>query len=169
MSKHTFPLALLLLSLAAGCGEGSSGGTAYFGVDLLVDKAVAGELAAFQLAVLPGGRQRDCTELQKQCLRQQVKISDLLVLHDGKGAEGRALRFSANLSGTVVISQDISIEVPVGRDYALIIEGISGDSPPRFLGSSCNYLQEVNASRNDPVIAAPMTLTSVDCDPTIGP
>jgi len=169
MSPRPFPLALLLLSLAAGCGEDSAPGAARFGVELLVDKAVASQLVAFQIAVLPGGRQRNCTEIQKLCLRSQVKLDELLVLHDGKGAEGRALRFPVNLSGTDVTSQDVSVEVPVGRDYALVIEGVSGDSPPQFLGSSCNYLPEVNASRNDPVIAAPMTLTSVACDPTIGP
>jgi hypothetical protein len=135
-------------------------------VELLVDKAVADQLAAFQLAVLPDGRKRDCTELQKVCLRQQVKADEPLVMSDGKGSEGRALRFPVNLSGTGVSSQDVSIEVPVGRDYALVIEAVSKDSPPRFLGSSCNYLPEVNAGRNSSVIAAPMTLTLVDCDPT---
>lgn len=166
-SPRPLPLALMILVLAAGCGEDASPGMAHFGVDLLVDRAVAGQLASFQLAVLPDGKQRDCTELQMRCLRQQVKTSELLMLRDANGNERRALRFSASLSGTGVTSQDVSIEVPVGRDYALVIEALSGDSPPRFLGSSCNYLPEVNATRNDPVIAAPMTLTSVDCDPTI--
>lgn len=167
MSPRPLPLALLLLSLAAGCGEDSTPGAARFGVDLLVDKAVASQLSAFQIAVVPNGQQRNCTEIQKLCLRSQVKIDELLVLHDGKGAEGRALRFPVNLSGTGVTTQDVSVEVPVGRDYALVIEGLSVDNPPQFLGSSCNYLPEVNASRNDPLLAAPMTLTSVACDPTI--
>jgi hypothetical protein len=169
MSPRPFLPALLILSLAAGCGEDSTPGSGRFGWELLVDKAVASQLSAFQVAVLPGGKQRNCTEIQKLCLRSQVKLDELLVLHDGKGAEGRALRFPVNLSGTGVTSQEVSVEVPVGRDYVLVIEGISADSPPQFLGSSCNYLQEVNASRNDPVIAAPMTLTTVACDPTIGP
>lgn len=168
MSPRSLPLVLLTLVLAAGCGEDIAPGAGRFGVDFLVDKAVAGQLSSFQIAVLPEGNSRDCTEIQKQCLRQQVKTSDLLVLRDANGNERRALRFSASLSGTGVTSQDVIIEVPVGRNYTLVIEGLSSDSPPRFLGSSCTYLpQGVNATRNDPVIAAPMTLTSVDCDPTI--
>lgn len=167
MSPRPLPLALLTLVLAVGCGEDLAPGVGLFGVDLLVDRAVASQLSAFQVAVLPEGRRRDCTEIQKQCLRQQVKTSELLTLRDANGNERRALRFSVNLSGTGVTSQDVSVEVPVGRDYALVIEGLSNDSPPRFLGSSCNYLPEVNATQNDPIIAAPMTLVDGTCDPTI--
>jgi hypothetical protein len=169
MNSRPFCLVLLTLTLATGCGEEPADGTPRFGVDLTVSRAIADQLSAFQLAVLTSGKQRDCTELQKRCLGQQVRTSDLLVLKDAQGNEGRALRFPASLSGTGVTSQDVAIEVPVGRDYALVIEAISGDSPPHFLGSSCNYLPEVNASRNDPVFAAPMTLTQVDCDPTLPP
>jgi hypothetical protein len=168
MSPRTFPSALLVLTLAAGCGEESSPGEARFGVDLLVDRAVAADLSSFQLAVLPDGQRRNCTEIQKLCLSQQVKVSELLILRNSQGSQGRVLRFPVNLTGTGVTSQDVTLEVPVGRDYALVIEGLSQDNPPRLLGSSCNYLPEVNASRNDPILAAPMTLISVDCDPTIG-
>jgi hypothetical protein len=168
MSPRALPLALVILVLAAGCGEGTSTSGAPFGVDLLVSKATADQLAAFQVAMLQEGRTRDCTEIQRQCLRQQIQTNELLVLRDANGDERRALRFSVNLSGTGTTSQDVIIEAPVGRDYVLVIEGISKDSPPRFLGSSCTPLpQGVNATRNDPVIAAPMTLTTVDCDPTI--
>jgi hypothetical protein len=166
MSLRPLLLALLASTLAAGCGEAPSYDGPRFGVELLVDKAVADQLSAFQLVVLRNGKQRDCTELQKRCLSQQVKQDEALVLKDGNGSEGRALRFPVNLSGTGTTSQDVSIEVPVGRDYALIIEAISSDSPPQLLGSSCNYLPEVNASRNDPVLAAPMTLNAVACDPS---
>jgi hypothetical protein len=168
MSLRPLPLVLLASMLAAGCGEAPSSDGPRFGVELLVDKAVADQLSAFQLVVLRNGKQRDCEQLQKTCLSQQVKQDEALVLKDGNGAEGRALRFPVNLSGTGTTSQDVSIEVPVGRDYALIIEALSSGSPPQFLGSSCNFLTEVNASRNDPVLAAPMTLNAVACDPSFG-
>jgi hypothetical protein len=166
MNPRLPALALLTLTLAAGCGGESSSDAAPFGVDLVMSQAVADEVGTFQLVVLPDGRQRVCTDIQKLCLRQQVKQDEALVLSDGQGAKGRALRFPANLTGS---AQDVSIEVPVGRDYVLVIEAISRAAPPRFLGSSCNYLPEVNASRNDPVLAAPMTLNAVDCDPTFDP
>jgi hypothetical protein len=168
MSPRPLPLALLTLVLAGGCGEDISPGAGRFGVDFLVSKALADQLSSFQIAVLPEGSKRDCTEIQNQCLRQQVNTRELLVLRDANGNERRALRFSASLSGTGTTSQDVIIEVPVGRDYALVIEGLSSDSPPRFLGSSCTYMPDgVSATQNKQVIAAPMTLTSVDCDPTI--
>ncbi|WP_224249470.1 hypothetical protein [Hyalangium gracile] len=166
MNLRPFALTSLALTLVAGCGAAPSSDTSPLGLDLLVEKAVTDQLSAFQIVVLPDGKQRDCTELQKTCLNQKVRLDELLPLHDARGRESRALRFLENLSGTGVTSQDVSFEAPVGRDYVLVIEAISNESPPRFLGSSCNYLPEVNASRNDPVIAAPMTLTTVDCDPT---
>jgi hypothetical protein len=167
MSLRSLPFILLALTLAAGCGEGAPYDGPRLGVDLLVEQALADQLSAFQLVVLTNGKQRDCTELQKTCLRDQVKPSEALVLKDAQGKEGRALRFPVSLSGSGT-NQDVSIEVPVGRDYALIIEALSSDNPPQFLGSSCNYLSEVNATGNAPVLAAPMTLTAVACDPTFG-
>jgi len=168
MSPRPLAFALLALTLAAGCGEAHPYDGPRLGVDMLVEQALADQLSAFQLVVLTNGRQRDCTELQKTCLNQQVKQDEALVLKDDKGNEGRALRFpvSLNASGT---AQEVAIEVPVGRDYALIIEALSSDNPPQFLGSSCNYLpQGVNATGNDPLLAAPMTLNAVACDPTFG-
>ena len=92
-----------------------------------------------------------------------MKPDEPLVLRDAKGTESRALRFLASPSAS---SQDVVIEVPVGRNYALVIEALSKDTPPKFLGSSCNYLLEVNTGRNEPVIAAAMSFTPVDCNPS---
>jgi len=167
MSLRSLPFAVLTLTLAAGCGEAPLHDGPRFGVELLVEQALVDELASFQLVVLANGKARDCTELQKTCLRLQIRQDEALVLKDSKGAEGRALRFPVSLNGSGT-AQDVSIEVPVGRDYALVIEALSGDSPPRFLGSSCNYVDEVNATGNDPILAAPMTLNAVACDPTFG-
>lgn len=162
MSIRPFALALLALTLAAGCGEAPSD-SAFFGMDLLVDRAFADQLDAFQVVVLPNSPSRNCEEIQKTCLRQQVKPDEPLVLRDAKGTESRALRFLANPSAS---SQDVVIEVPVGRNYALVIEALSKDTPPKFLGSSCTYMPEVNAGRNEPFLAATMTFNPVDCDPS---
>jgi hypothetical protein len=61
------------------------------------------------------------------------------------------------------------VDIPVGRDYVVIIEALSRSTPARFLGSSCNYLESVNATRNEPLIATPITLTASECDPTFAP
>lgn len=169
MSPRPSLLVLLGFTLATGCGpsEPESSG-ARFGMDLLVDGAVASQLGAFQVLVLPQGQSRNCTDLQRTCLNQQVKPDEPLKLQGG-GQEARALRFSASLQGTTVRTQEMEVEVPVGRDYALVIEALSADNPPRFLGSSCNYLKEVNAGLNPQVLAAPITLTDVECNPTFEP
>jgi len=159
-----------VLALAAGCGpvEPASSG-ARFGLELSVEQAVAGQLGAFQVVVLPDGQSRDCTQLQRTCLRTQVSAEELLTLRDASGRELRALLLPANVQGTTIRTQELTVEVPVGRDYALVIEALSTDNPPRFLGSSCNYLREVNAGRNEPVLAAPLTLTDGDCNPSFDP
>jgi hypothetical protein len=51
----------------------------------------------------------------------------------------------------------------------VVIEALSRSSPPRFLGSSCNYLGAVNARGNAPLIAASITLTESECNPTFVP
>jgi hypothetical protein len=155
--------ALLLLGalLASACGAPSE---ARLALDMSIEQAVADEVGTFQVVVLPEGRSRQCTELQRTCLNQQLDLDNLLLLRSASGQEARALRFSANLQGG---TQDIAVEVPVGRDYLLVIEALSRTSPPQFLGSSCNYVDTVNATQNEPLLAAPITLRNVACDPTI--
>lgn len=170
MSPRPSLLITVVSALAAGCGpvEPDSSG-ARFGLELTVEQAVVGQLGAFQVVVLPEGQSRDCTAIQRTCLRTQVKADEPLVLRDSSGRELRALRVPANVQGTTIRTQGLMVEVPVGRDYALVIEALSSDVPPRFLGSSCNYLREVNAGQNEPVLAAPITLVDGDCDPSFDP
>lgn len=167
MTPRTSLLVLLGATLAAGCGAEPSSSGASLGLDVLIDRAVADELGAFQVVVLPEGQSRRCAELQRTCLNQQVKADEPLVLQGPDGRKARALRFEAGLSSSN--AQELAVDIPVGRDYVVIIEALSRTSPPRFLGSSCNYLESVSASRNDPLIAAPITLTGGECDPTFAP
>ncbi|PTL82435.1 hypothetical protein [Vitiosangium sp. GDMCC 1.1324] len=166
MSPRTSLLVLLGTALAAGCGaESSSSGTS-LGLDLLIDRAVADELGAFQVVVLPKGQSRRCAELQRTCLNQQVNPNEALVIQGPDGKKGRALRFNAGLSGG---AQELVVDIPVGRDYVVVIEALSRSTPTHFLGSSCNYLESVSATRNEPLIAASITLAASECDPTITP
>lgn len=152
-------------TLLLGCGAPSSSGRS-LGLELLLDRAVADELGSFQVVVLPQGQSRRCADLQSTCLNQQVKPTDALLLQGADGKQSHALRFTADLSGG---AQQLQVDVPVGRDYVVVIEAISKSSPSRFLGSSCNYLDAVSATHNDPLIAAPITLTANACDPTFPP
>lgn len=166
MTPRTRLLALLGATLAAGCGAEPPSSGARLGLDVLIDRAVADELGAFQVVVLPEGQSRRCAELQRTCLNQQVEADEPLLLQGPDGEKARALRFEAGLSGG---AQELAVDIPVGRDYVVVIEALSRSSPPRFLGSSCNYLESVSASRNAPLIAAPITLTGGECDPTFAP
>jgi hypothetical protein len=162
MSLRT-PLLLLLGATLAACGAEAPSSGARLGLDVMLDRAVADELDSFQVAVLPDGRSRSCTELQQSCLKERVRAEELLMLRGPNGKESRAPRFSVGLQGGV---QELSVEVPVGTDYVVVIEAISRHTPPQLLGSSCNYLAQVNATRNEPLLAAPITLTPMPCDPT---
>ncbi len=166
MRASSSSLFLLGAALALGCGAPPSG--ANLGFELFVERAVVDELGAFQVVVLPGGRARRCADLQSTCLNQQVKGDEPLLLGSGTGGKQvRAVRFAAGLTSG---AQQLELDVPVGRDYVVVIEALSKSSPPRFLGSSCNYLESVSATRNEPLIAAPITLaTSNTCDPTFAP
>ena len=157
-------LLLLGATLALGCGAPSAGPG--LGLDIYLSRAVADELGAFQVVVLPDGRSRKCAELQSTCLNQQIKSTDALLIQGPDGKEVRAARFPVNLTSS---AQQLELDVPVGRDYVVVIEALSRSSPPRFLGSSCNYLETVSATHNDPLIATPITLAANSCDPTISP
>jgi hypothetical protein len=166
MSPRTSLLALLGATLASGCGAEPSSSGVSLPLDVMIDRAVADELGAFQVVVLPNGQARRCGDLQRTCLNQQVKPEEALLLEGLDGKKARALRFTAGLDRG---AQELAVDVPVGRDYVVVIEALSRSSPPRFLGSSCNYLESVSSTRNDALIAAPITLVGGECDPTFAP
>ncbi|RKH66339.1 hypothetical protein [Corallococcus aberystwythensis] len=152
----------LMLALLAGCGPDAVDEPLPLGLDLTLSRAVASQVGAYQVAVLKDGAKRNCTELQRTCLSTQVDPDDLLELKDADGNTGRTLRFPSAPGGAAM---GLAVDVPVGRDYALVIEALTADTPTRFLGSSCNYLREVNSGTNATLVAAPIELTSQACDP----
>ncbi|RKH58787.1 hypothetical protein [Corallococcus llansteffanensis] len=149
-------------AVLAGCGPQAASDAASLGLEVTLSRAVASQVGAYQVAVLKEGARRSCTELQRTCLSAQVEPDELLDLRDVDGRSGRTLRFPSAPGGAEL---GLAVDVPVGRDYALVIEALSTDTPTRFLGSSCNYLREVNAGTNAAVVAAPIELTVGDCDP----
>ncbi|MBN8472014.1 hypothetical protein JYJ95_36385 [Corallococcus exiguus] len=153
---------LLMLALLAGCGPDAPSEALPLGLDITLSRAVASQVGAYQVAVLKDGTKRNCTELQRTCLSTQVSSGDLLELKDAEGNSGRTLRFPSAPGGAAM---GLSVDVPVGRDYALVIEALTADTPTRFLGSSCNYLRVVNSGANATLVAAPIELTAQSCDP----
>ncbi|HLM48855.1 MAG TPA: hypothetical protein VK458_33655 [Myxococcaceae bacterium] len=166
MSPRTSLLVLLGATLAAGCGAEPPSSGNRLGLELSISRAVADELGAFQVVVLPNGQSRRCGDLQRTCLNQQVRPEEALVLEGPDGKKARGVRFTAGLDRG---AQELAVDIPVGRDYVVIIEALSRSSPPRFLGSSCNYLESVSSTRNAALIAAPLTLVGGECDPTFAP
>ncbi|NOK19898.1 hypothetical protein [Corallococcus carmarthensis] len=154
--------ALLILALLSGCGPDVAPAPLPLGLELTLSRAVANQVGAYQVAVLKDGAKRNCTELQRTCLSTQVDPGDLLELKDADGNTGRTLRFPSAPGGAAM---GLAVDVPVGRDYALVIEALTADTPTRFLGSSCNYLREVNSGTNATLVAAPIELTPQACDP----
>ncbi|RKH87515.1 hypothetical protein D7Y21_18855 [Corallococcus sp. AB045] len=153
---------LLMLALLSGCGPDAAPEALPLGLDITLSRAVASQVGAYQVAVLKDGTKRNCTELQRTCLSSQVSPDDLLELKDVDGNTGRTLRFASAPGGAAM---GLSVDVPVGRDYALVIEALTADTPTRFLGSSCNYLRVVNSGTNATLVAAPIELTAQSCDP----
>ncbi|WP_375772584.1 hypothetical protein NR798_17395 [Archangium gephyra] len=166
MSPRPSLLLLLGSTLAAGCGAEPPSSGNRLGLELSISRAVASEVGAFQVVVLPEGQSRRCADIQRTCLNQLVKPQEALVLQGPDGTKARALRFEAGLQSG---AQELAVDIPVGRDYVVVIEALTRANPPRFLGSSCNYLESVSAARNEPLIAAAITLTAVECDPSFAP
>lgn len=155
-----------------GC-DGPSG-TGGVGLELTLSRALAIQASKFQVAIVSKGRDYDCQKVQTDCLRRQVDLAQLVEVTDALGKRQKAVRFSSRLSegndaGTPR-TQDVVIEgIAVGKNYAVVIEALSFDTPPKLLGSSCNYVEEIRAGSNDRLIANPMATfpTPVDCDPTL--
>lgn len=158
LGSLTMGLGVLLL----GCGPDTGSDTLPVGLEVTLSRAVASQVGAYQVSVLKDGTKRNCAELQRTCLSTQVEPDALLELRDGNGKSGRTLRFPSAAGGAAM---GLAVDVPVGRDYALVIEALTADTPTRFLGSSCNYLRVVNVGQNATLVAAPIELNPQDCDP----
>ncbi|MHB8872794.1 MAG: hypothetical protein ACYC8T_03820 [Myxococcaceae bacterium] len=172
-------LALVLAVVAAaspGCGEG--GGEGRLGFELFLAKAVPDRVGFLQVALLTKGKSYSCDQVQRNCLVAQTLTSPLVKLTDQSGKEHSALLFPLELDGG---SQDLSVSgIPVGQDFAAVVEALTRDSPPRLYGSYCTYVSQIAAGVNESqTVFAKLSATrpdggsyegtdggfSVDCDP----
>lgn len=160
-------LCTALLSLTA-CGPAGAPGDG-FDIQLVVSRGLLDQISAFQIALVTQGASLDCVAVQKACLKDQVAASRFVPLKDAAGAPQKALRFPISLTPGTPNTQDASLrDLPLGRDFALVVEALSKDAPPRLAGSSCNYVKELTAGTNPTVFAKiEMLPTPASCDPSL--
>ncbi len=181
MSRFTLLSRLLVLvgpSLAFGCGGGDGDvssedpGGNRLGFEIHASRAVLGDVGAFQLSLRKsnGGRNA-CAGLTQTCLHEQVQLSEL-VSFTAAGGSARALRVGVRLTAEGEYqTQNVELrDVPVGRDYGLVVEALTRTDPPQLLAISCSPGIEVRRGENALVIAQPLDLPDggpVACNPVI--
>lgn len=163
----TRPSLVALALLLSACGPAAEGST--FPIELAVSRGLLDELSAFQVALVRQGSSLDCVAVQRACLKDQVDPARLVPLQDAQGREVRARSFPLSLVAGTPNVQNVTLEgLPLGKDFALVIEAVSSDATPRLAGSSCNYVKELVAGANGAVLARiEMRTPRVECDPRL--
>lgn len=153
---------LVASSLLAACGS-SSPDTARFAVQM--DAVAVSEVGLFQIALVKNAKLFSC---QADCLADQIRDDQIagfdLVPHEVGDGERPVLTIGATVSASGDGSsgtQVVELEIPVGKNYAIIVEAISRDQ--RFLGSSCGFIDEVTRAGAD----VSVNRLYLDADPAI--
>lgn len=138
-----------------------------FPIELFVSAGLNDELSAFQISLITNGSTLDCVTVQKSCVTDQVSADRFVPLKGDDGQPHPSRTFQLNLMTGAPSSQDLSLTgVPLGKNFALVVEALSKDSPPQLAGSSCNYIRELSAGTNAAVTARIEKLSpSAACDP----
>ncbi len=161
---------LVVMLTSSGCGPSFEAGP---GVDLqlFASAGLLDQLSGFQVALVTRGSTLDCVAVEKTCLKSQVDPSRFVPLKDSSGKTKKAVVVPLTLVAGTPSTQDLSLkDLPLGKDFALIIEALSKDATPRLAGSSCTYVKELTAGTNTAVQAKVATLSPlVSCDATIDP
>lgn len=159
------------LALVSLCACGPETHEPGFDLTLAVTRGLLDQIGAFQVSVVTSDATLDCVAVEKKCLVGQVDASRFIPVRDASGKQARALLFPIKLVAGTPNTQDISVQgVPLGKDYAVVVEALSKDSPPRLAGSSCNYVREVTAGTNAAIFAHISLLTpAASCDPRVTP
>lgn len=157
------------LLLACACGPQEPSGPA-LRFELVVAAGLGDTTQGFQVSVLTQGRMLDCAKVQLGCLVDQVQSARFLPLQDAQGVTRKAIVFPLSLMAGMPSAQGVELKgIAPGSDYAVVIEALSKDSPPRLAGSSCNYVKEITAGTNPSLLAATIRppAQSVACDPRV--
>jgi hypothetical protein len=164
----TRALALLVAVACAGCGPGGDDAPA-FPIELYVSAGLVADIRGFQVSLVKSGSQLDCVTAQRSCIKDQVDAARFVVMKDPAGRDVRSRFFDINLVTGSPNTQDVSLTgLPLGKDFALLVEAVGRDTPPTLRGSACNYVKELTAGSNAAVFAKIEVLTPpASCDPTI--
>lgn len=157
---------LLVLALVlAGCGPESQ--VPAFPIELYVTAGLLDDISSFQLSLVTRGSTLDCVQVQKSCIKDQVDATRFVKLKDSAGKDAQSVVFPISLMTGSPNTQDVSLrDLPLGKDFALIVEALSKEPTPRLAGSSCNYVKELTAGTNPAVAARIEVLTpAASCDP----
>ncbi len=148
----------LFLLLVCACGPSEQ-----LSFDFKLD-ALLKDVEEIQISIVKSGKALDCLKVQSACLVDQVDAARFVRVQASDGVDRPAIRFP------LANARDVTINgIPVGRDYALVIEALSKDKPPKLAGSSCDYLAEIAPGMNPRKLAIPIKAfaTLVACDPRV--
>lgn len=163
------PLAWLPLALLA-CGPPQP----QLQFDFVLSALLADQISSLQVSIVSEGKKLgagNCVAVQSTCLVDQITADRFLRVQDANGVEHKALVFPLSLKPSGGNSaQDVTVRgIPPGKDYGLVIEALTKDTPPKLAGSSCNYLQDISPGTNPTKLAIPIAAlkTPVACDPRV--
>lgn len=161
-------LSALFASVLCGCGPELAPGPG-FDIELVVSRGLLDQLSAFQVSLVTKGSTLDCVTAQKSCIKDQVEASRFVLLKDAAGAEKKALVAPINLKTGTPNTQDLTLhDLALGKDFALVVEALSKETPPRLAGASCTYVKELTAGTNATAVAKiEMLATPATCDPRL--
>ena len=160
-------VALLLLLL--GCGPAPLS-TPDLRFEFTLSAALTDTISGLQVSLISHGTGLDCTAVQQNCLIKQVASDRFIHVQKGDGVDHAALVFPLSLTSGAPSFQNVVVQgIPLGKDYAVVIEAISKETPPRLAGSSCNYFAEITAGTNTTLIAATISppMVPIACDPRV--
>lgn len=164
---------LLRLATVAWCvGLGACGPSEPhepgFDLRLVANAGLLDVIGAFQVVLVTNGTSLDCTAVKKTCINTLVERSRFVPLKDGAQTR-RALLVPLDLVAGTPSTQALSLkDLPLGRDFALVVEALSKEPTPRLAGSACAYVKELVPGTNPTLMAriAPLDPYAA-CDPRI--
>lgn len=158
--------AVLILT---ACGPGTEANDSPLDIQLITSAGLLDVLSAFQVSMVTNGSSLDCVTVQKSCIKSQVDAARFVSLKDSSGGKHKGLITPLNLVAGTPTTQDLSLTgLSLGKDFALIIEGLSKDTPPKLVATSCNFVRELTVGTNTTVQARVGLLSPVvSCDPRI--